>query len=74
MECTYANDGLGSDQLDMAVLESALGVALAIGLDVAEVTHVAVLVGTVTVCLVVRVDWNSCQRKRTMCVVGAVEE
>lgn len=40
----------------MAVLESTLGVALAIGLDVAEVTNVTVLVGTVTVCLVVWVD------------------
>lgn len=42
----------------MAVLESTLGIALAIGLEVAEVTHVAGLVGTVTVCLVVGVDWQ----------------
>lgn len=56
VECTYANDGLRSDQLDMAVLKSALGVALAIGLEVAKVTHVAILVCTVTVCLVVGVD------------------
>lgn len=53
---TYANDGLGSDQLDLAVLQLALGVTLAVELEVAEVTDVAVLVGTVTVCLVVGVD------------------
>lgn len=53
---TYANDGLGANQLNELVLEAALGVALSIGLQVAEVTNVAVLVGAVTVGLVVRVD------------------
>jgi len=32
---TYANDALGSDELDELVLDGALGVALAIGLEVA---------------------------------------
>lgn len=53
---TYANDGLGADQLDVLVLNAALGVALGIGLDVAQVTNVAGLVRGSTVGLVVRVD------------------
>lgn len=53
---TYANDGLGANQLDVLVLNAALGVALGIGLDVAQVTNVAGLVGGSTVGLVVRVD------------------
>lgn len=56
---TYADDGLGADQLDMLVLDAALGVALGIGLDVAQVANVAVLVGGSTVGLVVRVDYNA---------------
>lgn len=55
---TYANDGLGADQLDVLVLNAALGVALSIGLDVAQVTNVAGLVRGSTVGLVVRVDWQ----------------
>lgn len=53
---TYANDGLGANQLDVLVLNAALGVALGIGLDVAQVTNVAGLVRGRTVGLVVRVD------------------
>lgn len=53
---TYANDGLGADQLDQAVLETALGVTLSISLEVAQVTNVAGLVGAVAVGLVVGVD------------------
>lgn len=56
---THANDGLRADQLDMLVLNATLGVALAIGLDVAQVTNVAGLIGGSTVGLVVRVDCNS---------------
>lgn len=40
----------------MLVLNAALGVALSIGLDVAQVTYVTVLIGGSTVGLVVRVD------------------
>lgn len=54
---TYANDGFGTNQLDMLVLNAALGVALSIGLDVAQVTNVAGGIGRSTVGLVVRVDW-----------------
>lgn len=32
---TYANNGLGTNQLDELVLDRALGVTLSIGLDVA---------------------------------------
>lgn len=53
---TYADDGVRSNQLDELVLDTALGVALSIGLDVAEVANVAGLVSAVTVGLVVRVD------------------
>jgi hypothetical protein len=53
---TYANDALGSDQLDKLVLGRALGVTLAIEVEVAKVTNVALLVGRSTVGGVVRVD------------------
>lgn len=42
----------------MLVLNATLGVALGIGLDVAQVTNVAGLVRGSTVGLVVRVDWE----------------
>lgn len=51
-----ADDALGTDQLDQLVGGGADGVALAISLDVAKVTNVAVLVGGSTVTLAVRVD------------------
>jgi hypothetical protein len=53
---TYADDALGSDEFDKLVGHGSLGVALAVGLDVAEVTHMAVLVGRSAVGLAVRVD------------------
>lgn len=51
-----ADDALGTDQLDQLVGGGADGVALAISLDVAKVTNVAVLVGGSTVTLAVRVE------------------
>lgn len=53
---TYANDALGANELDQLVLDAALGVTLAVGLEVTEVTDVALLVVGGTVGLVVRVD------------------
>jgi hypothetical protein len=46
---TYADDGLWADQLDELVGDGALGVALAVGLVVTEVTDVADLIGWGTV-------------------------
>jgi hypothetical protein len=54
---TYADDALGSDQLDELVLDASLGVALGICLEVTQVTDMALLVGGGTVSLVVRVDY-----------------
>ena len=53
---TYANDALRADKLDQLVLDASLCVTLAIGLEVTEVTNVALLVAGGTVGLVVRVD------------------
>lgn len=53
---TYANDALGADELDEVVSHGALGVALGIGLNVAEITDVADLGGAVTVGGAVGVD------------------
>ena len=58
MEDTYANDALGSDQLDELVGDRALAIALGVGLEVAKVTNMAVLVGWGTVGLAVRVDYR----------------
>lgn len=55
---TYANNRLRANQLDVLVLDRALGVTLGISSDVAKVTNVAVLVGGSTVGLVVGVDWS----------------
>lgn len=49
-------DALWADELDQLVGNGALGVALAVGLEVAEVTDVADLVRWSAVSLVVRVD------------------
>jgi hypothetical protein len=38
---TYANDTLGSNQLDELVLNRSSGVSLSIGLDVSQVTYMA---------------------------------
>lgn len=51
-----ADDALGADQLDVLIGDGALGVTLAIGLDVAKVTDVAVRVLGGAVSLVVGVD------------------
>lgn len=45
-----------ADQLDVGVGDGALGVALTIGLDVAEVTNVAVVVTWATMAFAVGVD------------------
>jgi|SRR5690242_5397116 len=69
---TYANDALGANELDQLVLDAALGVTLAIGLEVTEVTNVALLVVGGTVGLVVRVDCGGqlcrgcCRRTRSV--------
>lgn len=57
-EVTYANNALGADELDQLVLDTALGVTLAVSLEVTKVTDVALLVIGGTVGLVVRVDWR----------------
>ena len=51
-----AEDALGTDQLDELVANGALGIALAVSLEVAQVTNVALLVLGGTVGLAVRVD------------------
>jgi hypothetical protein len=53
---TYANDAVRSNELDVRVLHGTLGVTLAIGLDVAQVTNVSGFVAGSTVSLAVRVD------------------
>lgn len=52
-----AEDALGADQLDVLVGHGALGVALGVGLEVAQVADVALAVAGGAVGLVVRVDW-----------------
>lgn len=59
---TYANNRLRANQLDVLVLDRALGVTLTISSDVAKVTNVAVLIGGSTVGLVVGVDWRGKKR------------
>jgi|SRR5687767_2904628 hypothetical protein len=54
---TYANDAVGTNELDEVVGHGALGVALTISLDVAEITDMASLIGGSTVGLAVRVDY-----------------
>lgn len=51
-----AEDALGADQLDELVRDGALGVALGVGLEVAQVADVALAVGGGAVGLVVGVD------------------
>ena len=54
---TYANDTGSSDQLDELIRDRALGVALSIGLEVAQVTNVTVAIGWRAMLLVFRVDY-----------------
>lgn len=49
---------LRADQLDLAVGDGALGVALRVGLEVPEVADVAVVVGRRAVLFGIRVDWE----------------
>ena len=51
-----AKDALGANQLDELVGDRALSIALAVGLEVAQVADVAVGVGGSTVALAVGVD------------------
>lgn len=53
---TYADNAVRSDDLDQLVSDRALGIALAISVNVAQVTNVARLVRGGTVGLVVRVE------------------
>lgn len=53
---SYANNAVGSDDLHKAVLDGALGVALGVGLNVAEVTDMTLLVRRRAVGLAVGVD------------------
>jgi hypothetical protein len=53
-----AKNALGADQLDELVRDGALGVALGVGLEVAQVADVALAVGGGAVGLVVGVDWR----------------
>lgn len=52
-----AEDALGADQLDELVGDGTLGVALTIGLEVAQVTNVTLRVGWSAVGLAVWVDY-----------------
>lgn len=56
LRITYAENGLGANQLDQAVLLGADGVTLSISLEVAEITDVTVLIGGSTVVLAEGVD------------------
>jgi hypothetical protein len=56
---TYANDAVRANQLDKRVSDGALGIALAVSLDVSEITNVTGLVRRSTMGLVVRVDYVS---------------
>lgn len=58
---TYANNTLGTDKLNQLVLVRALGCALSIGLEVAQVTNVTLLVGWRAVSLAERVDYVECR-------------
>lgn len=55
---TYADDAVRTDELHKVVGNRALGVALGVGLDVAEVTDVAVLILGSAVGLAMGVNWR----------------
>lgn len=57
---TYAENALSTDQLDELVLGGAVGIALGIGLEVAQVADVALSVAGGAVGLAKGVDWQ-CQ-------------
>jgi hypothetical protein len=54
-----ANNALGANQLDQLVGDAALSIALAVGLEVAQVTDVALVILGSTVGLVVGIDCDS---------------
>lgn len=56
-EKTYAQNALGTDQLDKLVLNGAVGVALSISLEVTKVTNVTVGISGSTVGLAEGVDY-----------------
>lgn len=55
---SYANNAVGPDNLHEVILDRALGVALGVGLNVAEITDVTLLVRGRAVALAVGVDYN----------------
>lgn len=55
-ESTYANNALGTNQLDQLVCNGSLCVALTVSLEVTQVTDVALFILGSTVGLVVGVD------------------
>jgi len=67
-----AQHALGADQLDELVRDGAFGVALGVGLEVAQVADVALAVGGGAVGLVVGVDWweGSVSRRMVSLVMG----
>jgi len=64
-----AQHALLSDQLDEAVLDAALAIAVAVGCKVSEVADVADLIGWCTVCLAEGVEMRT-GRRAAVCVVA----
>ena len=56
-ERTYANNALRANQLDQLIIDAALGIALAVGLEVTQITNVALVIFGSTMGLVVGVDY-----------------
>ena len=56
---TYANNAVGTDELDQRVGHGALGVALPVSLDVAQVTDVSGLIRGGSMVFAVGVDYRS---------------
>jgi hypothetical protein len=68
-----AEHALRADQLDELVRDAALGVALGVGLEVAQVADVALAVRGGAVGLVVGVDWVGRKRVSTCIMNDAVD-
>ena len=62
---TYAEDALLANQLDQGIADAALAVALSIGLEVAEITNVALLVCWGSVSLA---EWVDCVYQYMLCI------
>ena len=56
---TYANNALGTDQLDELVSGRAFAIALSISLEVSEISYMANLIGGSTMSLAVWVDCSA---------------